>query len=143
MDLNDRRTATEHLIALGRELGVRLRWVEDWRDAVCHQKSAKVPVVRSVTDYLVGLHELGHRGQPYARRMHRAHDARVLVREAWAWVWAIEHALPRLMALTTERDWQELAECRPAYLDYVAVRAAARPLGAKSGASLDNLPQTG
>lgn len=99
---------TEHVEALAAEHGVTIRWISDWRRAESYPEAmqAMVPRIRTGSDYMVALHEIGHCASPESARLARAKDTygHVLC-EGAAWAWATAASKRSLTRRLTNEDW--------------------------------------
>lgn len=119
--LQDQRTvAWAHVQSLADEYRIKLHRTQRRWDSEAHlsTRQAFVPrQLRAPIDYLVALHEVGHIASPLAKRLIGVGRlAETAAAEAAAWAWAVEAALPKLLALMTDRDWELVAEALVSHL---------------------------
>jgi hypothetical protein len=123
MTVDDMRAHIDRLIAELRatrfplEDDFHVHWIKDSKDALAiTDETAPVevhlPKVRSVYDYIMCLHELGHVSGRYQRSRHS------MTRERWAWRYAREQALG-----WTEEMESIARECLRSYRANAGVRA--------------------
>lgn len=81
------------------------------------------PKLRTVTDYLTTLHEIGHIvstqslgwGTRHARSRGRRRTHDRFMSEAAAWAWAYQHASPTILKQASERDYGRLGSLLMSY----------------------------
>jgi hypothetical protein len=118
----DRKVAaamTEHISALALQAGIKVHWTPRRRgaEAFVDQGTAVIPTVTRPSDYLVGLHELGHILSPDARAVSDSYDKYdVILCEGAAWAWAAAVSDDRLMAAFRKEDWDRIGFYFRSYL---------------------------
>lgn len=118
--------ATEHIDQLAAEHRITVRRSKTWLTSEADIPTRQVFVaakLRTATDYLASLHEIGHivdrtarahRDRQFTARRHERYRE-ALVEEAAAWAWAVEHALPAMRRAMTQADWRRVGD---AWLTY-------------------------
>lgn len=94
------RDLAEHVKLLCAAHGIRSRRTPDIYNAYAVRRRIVVAPIRTRVSYFVALHEIGHLVEPKAGWS--ATDIRA---EAWAWQWALRHALVR----PTVRVWRAIS----------------------------------
>lgn len=121
---------TEHLISLADEGKVRIYWTtKGWKhsEALVEYEMDKetrsgwalviIPVIKRPSDYLFGLHELGHALDENALRFTFAKDQyEEVLGESAAWAWAAEHILPKFRRHVRAKDWDRVGYAWRTYL---------------------------
>ena len=115
---------THHLKSLAAEHEVQLTWVPRWRlaQAFAETKHAYVPEIRRPSDYLFGLHEIGHVLAPHSlEAWDEPGSYATVLCEGAAWAWAAQHAKPALARCMRKADWDIVAYAYRTYLASAAV----------------------
>lgn len=111
----------DHVLDLASEEHTTVSWVTNWRAACAFIEPARhiyVPSIRRPSDYLFGLHELGHVASPDAVDLWTRDDRySIILCEGAAWAWAAAKADPRLLRHFRARDWNTVAYAYRTYLD--------------------------
>ena len=118
---------TTHLTELAAEHGIQVTWVPRWQlaQAFAATKHAYVPVIRRPSDYLFGLHEIGHVLAPHSlEAWDEPGSYAAVLCEGAAWAWASQHAKPSLARHLRKADWDRVAY---AYRTYLAEHARLPP----------------
>lgn len=122
-----RRSANEHIDALGRRHNVLIHRKRTWdtSEAEIIYRQVWIPArTRTGMDYMAALHELGHVIDPGARRREltyqSAHDTgaarraiqyELLILEAAAWAWAVKVARPAILRTLSPAEWSKIGKC--------------------------------
>lgn len=112
----------EHVLALAEEHAIRLSWIPSWRQAIAFHETrhAYVPEIRSPSDYLFALHEIGHLASPESLAAWDEQGGYAdLLCEGAAWAWAATEARPALTRHLRAKDWNRVAYAYRTYLQSV------------------------
>ena len=103
--------------------GIRATWIDSWEkaEAFPNLREAVLPRIRTGTDYLVALHEIGHVAYPDAA-IHASDTGAygVIACEGAAWAWAAASIPPHLVAQLPEESWGVIGECFGSHCRHVA-----------------------
>lgn len=123
-----RLAAEEHVNELAEKHRIYVRRSRTWdtSEADGVTMMVQIPkVIRTGTDYLAALHEIGHLVDPVAREHEmrwsrskgkRHTDAETLMVEAAAWAWAVRNAKPAILKAVTKADWRRVGMCWASWL---------------------------
>jgi hypothetical protein len=109
---------------IARENQIDLHWTDHRWDAESFPelRQAIVPKIRSVGDYFLGLHELGHVLAPEARVYDKETGVYAsLVTEGAAWAWAMTHAAPEFVVMAKAEDWATVHEAIGSHFQWGAL----------------------
>lgn len=88
-----------------------------WSEAYPEDRTVTVPTVRQPSDYLLGLHELGHVLDPLAVSLVDETDHRsILLSESAAWAFAQTTIRPAFVPHIRAKDWDLVAYAWRTYL---------------------------
>jgi hypothetical protein len=111
---------TAHVHHCASAHGVTVHWITSgWRNAESfpEEMTAYCPVIRSASDYLIALHEIGHCADPTAREFNEATDIRgIVLCEGAAWAYAAEVMLPSLRRHLRKADWDRVGYSFRSYI---------------------------
>lgn len=123
-----RLAAEEHINAVAEQHRIYVRRCATWDGSEADPVTRMVMVpktIRTGTDYLAALHEIGHLVDPIAREHEtrysrskgkRNHDSETLLIEAAAWAWAAREAKPGILKAFTKADWRRIGMCWVSWL---------------------------
>ena len=123
--------AEAHVRSIAAKKAITIEWTaadradEAW--AVREMDLVSIPRIRSLGDYAIALHELGHVLGP------RQTSEVVSVRERWAWRWAEAHALVWTEEMERQRQ-RSIRSARTGPRNFpIAVPGAVRAIQGKKG----------
>lgn len=125
-----RQMAEKHIDELAAKHRIYVRRSRAWdtSEAALTTMMVMIPKqIRTGTDYLAALHEIGHLVDPDAReldvlRSRKEGKKRVsdmmetALNEAAAWAWAVQNAEPRILKAFTKADWKRIGCCWVSWL---------------------------
>lgn len=117
----DRKLAWAHICELAAEFDIKVHATKRRWDSEAHLTTRQVFVprqFRSVVDYLVALHELGHIASSlaYGLYWHVPDREAAMAAEATAWAWAVDRAKPKLLGQMTAEDWGRVGSALTSFL---------------------------
>lgn len=123
-----RLLAEQHIneVAENHRIYVRRSKTWDTSEADAVTQMVQIPAkIRTGTDYMTALHEIGHLVDPIAREHEtrfsrtkgkRNLDSETLLVEAAAWAWAARAARPVILNALTKADWRRIGCCWVSWL---------------------------
>jgi len=123
-----RLAAERHINELAEQHRIYVRRSRTWDTSEADSVTRMVQVpkqIRTGTDYMAALHEIGHLVDPIAREHEmrysrskgkRNTDAETLMVEAAAWAWAARVAKPQILKAMTKADWRRIGCCWVSWL---------------------------
>jgi hypothetical protein len=123
-----RLAAEEHINQLAERHRIYVRRSRTWDTSEADAGTSMVQIpakIRTGTDYMAALHEIGHLVDPTAREHEmrfsrskgkRNTDTETLLVEAAAWAWAARNARPMILKALTKADRRRIGMCWVSWL---------------------------